>query len=108
MAECVELLDKALALSCRELAWLREQDVEKAVECSGERGLLVEQAWEAYGRCPDDAYGEKLEELCRMQELLTKEARERWQAIRAGLGRSRKESRRLAGYQVAVQQARMQ
>ncbi len=108
MTECMELLDKALVLSRQELVWLQEQAVEKAAACSEERDLLVEQAWEAYGRRPDPAYCNKLEELCRMQELLIREARERWQAIRAGLGRSRKESRRLAGYQMAVQQARIQ
>lgn len=108
MAECTELLDQALELGRRELVWLRKNDVEKAAACSEERGLLITQAWSAYGHCPDMAYTEKLEELSRIQDLLVAEARSRREEMRAGLCRSRCESRRLAGYQMAVQQARIQ
>lgn len=97
-------LDRVMEIGAQELDALQKGDAELALELFGQRSLLISQAWNVRGD-DTEAYVRRLQEVQRMQDVLSAEARRQRESIRQGLMNSRKEGQRLAGYKKAVSYA---
>jgi hypothetical protein len=95
---CFELLERALQIGRRELAALSDGKPEEAQEWEEERGRLTQQALNICRDAPLDMLLVEFQKLCDMQKELTHAGEELRRVWRADLIRSRRESRRLAGY----------
>ncbi|TVM17565.1 hypothetical protein DPQ33_07910 [Oceanidesulfovibrio indonesiensis] len=92
------LLNHALDVADRELAFLMEGQVDEAAALAEDRAQLIEGAWKAGTLQELKPLREKLVQLQSMQGRLTEEARKLHAQVRDELARSRQESRRHAGY----------
>ena len=97
MGQSAGLLHEALELARQEMAAMQGGAYDKAVALAERRNSVTCMAW--------TVMEESSVELVRLQESLTSMARKAHEEIKAGLGRSRRERRRLTGYRQAVGQA---
>ncbi len=102
MLTATEFLDEALALGARELEALHNDELDKVSALAERRTWLISQAWTARQGCDSTAYKAKLIQVQNLQVRLTEETEKKKQEVRQGLLRSRKETRRLAGYKQAM------
>ncbi len=97
-----KMLDAALDLSMQELTALSKDDYDQAEILSKRRSKLVQEAWTLRSQCPESVYKAKLLQLQSMQKRLQSLAQEKKHSSQQSLQRSRKESKRLAGYKQAM------
>lgn len=105
MSEALNLLDGALDLARKEKTALEMGEYAEAIELAEERGKLAGQAWNAFKVEDSAAYRTRLLELSGLQNQLAQIASKARDSVRSALGRSRKEKKRIQGYQLAVGQA---
>ena len=99
------MLHEALDLARQEMDAMRGGAYDKAVELAERRNSVTCMAWTVMEESSVAQCRESLQELVRLQESLTRMAREAHEEIKTRLCRSRKERRRLSGYRQAVGQA---
>ncbi len=97
-----KMLDEALALSMQELTALSKDQYSEAEALAERRSKLIQEAWAMRSQCPESVYKAKLLQIQSMQKQLQLLAQEKQLASKQGLQRSRKESKRLAGYKQAM------
>lgn len=98
MATPEEMLDRAMALGEQELASLQARDVDEAARLAEERFPVMEEAL-GLPAWPEQAHLlDKLLRLKQLQGRLTAEARKLHATLKADLGRTQAETRRMAGY----------
>ncbi|CAI3229698.1 hypothetical protein [Desulfovibrio legallii] len=105
MGQSAGLLHEALELARQEMAAMQGGAYDKAVALAERRNSVTCMAWTVMEESSVEQCRESLQELVRLQESLTSMARKAHEEIKAGLGRSRRERRRLTGYRQAVGQA---
>ncbi len=105
MPSSAAFVDAALKLSEQEFQALERDDFDGAVALAERRDWLLSQAWEARTEADKDAYRARLEKMRDMQQRLLDLAAQKQASSKGALQRSRKESKRLAGYQQAMSQA---
>jgi hypothetical protein len=102
MSGCLDLLDRAFEIGERELDLLAEGEVDGAQELASERNRLLTTASASFGEEDKGAVLERLNRIKALQGHITAEARRLHQELQAELGRTKKESKRLAGYSGAA------
>ncbi len=105
MPSSAAFVDAALKLGEQELEALERDDFDGATAFAERRDWLLTQAWEARTEADKDAYRARLEKMRDMQQRLLDVATQKQATSRGALQRSRKEGKRLAGYQQAMSQA---
>ncbi len=102
MYTAIEHLEAAIHTGYQELQALNADDTDKAATLVKKRTQLVEQAWSLRHTCDAAMYKEKLQTLQKIQQKLIQVSQKKQHEIRQGISRSRKETRRLAGYKQAL------
>ncbi len=102
MHTAARYLDEAIAIGMEELLALSNEDFDQAEKLAERRSWLISQAWSVRQGCDNMSYKAKLLQIHKIQARLTEEASAKKQHIRAGLVRSRQESRRMVGYKQAM------
>ncbi len=102
MLTAAQYLDEAMEIGREEFIALSNDELEQAENLAERRSWLISQAWSVRQGCDDASYKARLLQIYNMQNRLTLEVTTKRERIRAGLVRSRKESRRLAGYKQAM------
>ncbi len=102
MHTAIDYLNEALELGGQEFLALTQERLEDAKTMAERRNWLISQAWSVRQGCDDAVYKSKLLQIQSMQHRLTTEATAQKQKVTQGLVRSRKENRRLVGYQKAM------
>ncbi len=103
MHTSIHYLDAALSLSQKELAALRQDDMEQAAELAEERANLMTLAWESRTDSIREMYKERLLALREAQKELIHFVQHAQAELKGGVSRSKQEGRRLAGYKKALQ-----
>lgn len=100
MSQCLNLLDQALDIGRQELDLIAAEDVESLDDVASKRDALLAQAWEAKEKESVDVEELllKLRQLRNLQGQLTREARALHKRLEADLLRTKKETKRFAGY----------
>lgn len=102
MSRALQLLDQAFQLGRLEREALRGKNYTLAVELSAQRQTLTDQAWE--NLCQEDrpAYLERLLRIADLQKELGELARSAHSSILSALQGSRRQKKRLSGYQRTI------
>jgi hypothetical protein len=103
MSESLQMLDQALDVGRRELAFLLSGDIDQAEKLAHERGDLIHTALakESAGRDPQ-VLRDRLCELQELQNRITSQALRLREEVKAELLRTRQEGKRLDGYRSGV------
>ncbi|WP_297259711.1 hypothetical protein [uncultured Desulfovibrio sp.] len=102
MSQSLSLLDQAFQLGRLEREALNGKNYDLAVELSEQRQLLTQQAWEKLREGDRPAYLERLLRIADLQKELTELARAAHSSILAALQGSRRQKKRLTGYQRTI------
>ena len=105
MSQGTCLLEEALCVARQEREALEKGEYEEAIELAQRRSELTGMAWNAYDKEEKSSYSKLLRELAGLQAHLTDLAGRAHETLRAKLSRSRQETKRIRGYQMAVGQA---
>ncbi len=93
-----QIVDRAMALGERELESLQARDVDQAALLAEERFPIMEEVLGLSAGPDQTNLLDKLVRLKHLQGRLTAEARKLHAALKADLGRTQAETRRMAGY----------
>lgn len=102
MSQALQFLERAFQLARLERESLRTKNYDRAVELSGQRQTLLEQAWDMLEEDEHPAYRERLLQLAALQEELTTLAGEARQSVLVNLQGARRQKKRLSGYRRTV------
>lgn len=105
MSQAIELLDEALELARREKAALENGGYDEAIELAKKRGEITGMAWNKLESADHGEYQKRLQMLSKMLTGLTDFASRAHETARARLSSSKREKKRIRGYQMAVGQA---
>lgn len=102
MSRALQLLDQAFQLGRLEREALRGKNYDLAVELSEQRQTLTEQAWASLRQEDRSAYRERLLRILNLQKELGGLARTAHSSILSALQGSRRQKKRLSGYQRTI------
>ena len=102
MSQSLQLLDQAFQLGRLEREALRGKNSDLAVELSEQRQALTQKAWENLGESDRPAYLDRLLRIADLQKELSELARTAHSSILSALQGSRRQKKRLSGYQRTI------
>ena len=102
MSRALQLLDQAFQLGRLEREALRGKNYDLAVELSEQRQALTQEAWDNLGQEDRPAYLERLLRSADRQKELSGLARSAHSSILSALQGSRRQKKRLSGYQRTI------
>lgn len=102
MSRALQLLDQAFQLGRLEREALRGKNYDLAVELSAQRQALTQEAWTSLRQEDKTAYRERLLRITDLQKELSDLARTAHSSILSALQGSRRQKKRLSGYQRTI------